>query len=80
MPAGSAVGMTVRMDAGGMRKNVPRMASQKVFGEDRGGRTRAAPGVPSRAASRRAGWIRDKARTCREMHEPDAVTAASVRG
>ena len=54
------------------------MACELVFGENRGGRRGAAPGVPFRTDPGMKGWRRDKTRICREMHEPDASVVAST--
>jgi hypothetical protein len=77
---GSRVGMTVRLDTGRTRKSGTRMARLEVFGANRGSLPGAVPAGAFRGAFGRAGWIRDKARTCQEMHEQDASATASVRG
>jgi hypothetical protein len=76
----SAVGMTVRLDTERTRKSGTRMAQVEVFGANRGSPPGAVPAGAFRGAFGRAGWIRDKARICRKMHEQDASATASVRG
>jgi len=80
VPDGSTVGMTVRAGTASTRKCAPRMVLPIVFGKNMGGRRGAVPCGLCRVAPRRAGGMRDKARTCREMHELQASVAASFRG
>jgi hypothetical protein len=76
--AGSSFRMAVRLEVGRTRKSALRIACQLRSGTNRGGGRGVVPRGSLRSDPGRSEWMRDKARASREMHEPDAVAAAST--